>query len=177
MTQTPSSDDPDTPLEQRLVALIPRLRRFARVLTGGRDEADDLVQAALERALDRLAQWQPGTRLDSWLFRIMQNLWIDWLRGHEGRADRFVPLDDALELPGADGRRDGEARVELNRVLAAIARLPADQRAVMALVSVEAYSYREAADTLDIPIGTVMSRLARARVRLNELLGGPGDPD
>lgn len=171
MTRVPANHDPDADLQQDLVALMPRLRRFARVLTGGRDEADDLVQAALERALTRLDQWQPGTRLDSWMFRITQNLWIDWLRSHEGRQDSFVELDEAIDLAGADGRRDTEARLELQRVLDAISRLPPDQRAVMAMVSVESYSYREAAEALDIPIGTVMSRLARARVRLNELLG------
>ena len=164
-------------LKQDLIALIPRLRRFARALTGGRDEADDLAQAALERALNHLDQWQHGTRLDSWMFRITQNLWFDWLRGHEGRHQRFVDLDEAADIPGADGRRDGEARVELQRVLDAIARLPPEQRAVMALVCVESCSYKEAAEALQIPVGTVMSRLARARLRLHELLGGSREPD
>lgn len=175
MTRNDIPAESQAALKQQLAELIPRLRRFARALTGGRDEADDLVQAALERALGHLAQWQPGTRLDSWMFRIMQNLWIDWMRGHEGRKDRFEDLASIAELEGADGRRDGEARVELNRVLSAIARLPEEQRAVMALVCIESCSYREAAETLEIPVGTVMSRLARARVRLNELLGGGDD--
>lgn len=177
MTRSPADLDRDARLKRELVALIPRLRRFARVLTGGRDEADDLVQAALERALTRLDQWQTDTRLDSWMFRITQNLWIDWLRGHEGKRDSFVELDEGLEVAGADGARDGEARVELQRVLAAISRLPPEQRAVMVMVSVESYSYRETAEALEIPIGTVMSRLARARVRLNELLGASSGTD
>jgi RNA polymerase sigma-70 factor (ECF subfamily) len=177
MSQNARGTGVEARLKQDLIALIPRLRRFARALTGGRDEADDLVQAALERALLNLAQWQEGTRLDSWMFRITQNLWFDWLRGHEGRQARFVGLEEAAELPGADGQRDGEARVALQRVLDAIAQLPHEQCAVMALVCVESCSYKEAAEALQIPVGTVMSRLARARVRLHELLGGSRDTD
>ncbi len=143
------------------------------MLTGSRDTADDLVQASLLRALDRLGQWQEGTRMDSWMFRICQNQWIDWLRGPEGRAASHVDIDEAVHL--SDGQEDRSSqRIDLQRVLAAIERLPAEQRAVLALVCVEEHSYREAAELLDVPIGTVMSRLARGRLKLNELLGQAG---
>jgi len=157
-------------LAAELAALLPRLRRFARTLARHPEDADDLVQSALERGLGRLDQWQPGTRLDSWMFRIVQNLWIDWLRSPAGRLrGEHVPLDDAAELAGADGR-DAEARVDLQRTLSAMQRLPHDQRVVVALVCVESLTYQEAAAVLEIPVGTVMSRLARGRQRLHALL-------
>ena len=156
-------------LPQQLVALLPRLRRFAYSLTGSTDEGDDIVQSACERALNRVHQWQPGTRLDSWMFRIIQTTWIDRLRAKRVRGEDHD--QDVLEtLVGDDGRRLTESRLMLSRVRQAIARLPEDQRAVLVLVAVDGLSYREAADILDIPLGTVMSRLARARRRLHELL-------
>lgn len=156
-------------LPQQLVALLPRLRRFAYSLTGSTDEGDDIVQSACERALNRLHQWQPGTRLDSWMFRIIQTTWIDRLRAKRVRGEDHD--QDVLEtLVGDDGRRLTESRLMLSRVRQAIARLPEDQRAVLVLVAVDGLSYREAADILDIPLGTVMSRLARSRRRLHELL-------
>ena len=156
-------------LPQQLVALLPRLRRFAYSLTGSTDEGDDIVQSACERALNRVHQWQPGTRLDSWMFRIIQTTWIDRLRAKRVRGEDQD--QDVLEtLVGDDGRRLTESRLMLSRVRQAIARLPEDQRAVLVLVAVDGLSYREAADILDIPLGTVMSRLARARRRLHELL-------
>lgn len=157
-------------LAAELAALLPRLRRFARTLARDPEDADDLVQSALERGLGRLDQWQAGTRLDSWMFRIVQNLWIDWLRSPAGRLrGDHVPLDDAAELAGSDGR-DGEVRVDLQRTLAAMQRLPHDQRVVVALVCVEALTYQEAAAVLEVPVGTVMSRLARGRQRLHQML-------
>lgn len=154
----------------QIVSLLPRLRRFARGLTPDRHLADDLVQSACLKALERWHQWQPGTSLASWLFRIVQNTWID-----EFRARARQPVDEdedaLLDLPGDDGRAIVERRSELRAVRRAIADLPEDQRAVLMLVTVDGLSYQEAADALGIPMGTVMSRLARARTRLTDTLG------
>lgn len=152
-----------------LIALMPRLRRFALGLTADAHAADDLVQAACERALTRQAQWQDGTRLDSWMFKITQNLWIDSLRGAKPH-DALSP--ELLEtLPGADWQQGFEQGLLLEQVLAAIQQLPVAMRAVLLMCCVEDLSYREAAEALDVPIGTVMSRLARARIALHGLLG------
>ncbi len=152
-----------------LVALLPRLRRFAVGLTGSRDEADELVQGACERALSRLHQWQPGTRLDSWLYRITQSMWIDELRRRRTRGPSVST--DALEsLASSDGRHESEVRLTLEQALAAVGRLPYEQRVVILLVCVEGLSYREVAEVLEIELGTVTSRLARARQKLRELL-------
>lgn len=155
---------------QSLIVLLPRLRRFGLALTGNGDAADDLVQAACERALRRRADFTPGTRLDSWVFRIMQNLWIDSRRQHARRGG--TPDDDETlaGLPGSDGRRATESAITLSRVLAAMDHLPDEQRAVLVAVCVEGLSYTDAAALLEIPIGTVMSRLFRARRALSETL-------
>jgi RNA polymerase sigma-70 factor (ECF subfamily) len=152
-----------------IVALLPRLRRFARSLVGSAAEADDLVQSTCERALRAIDSWEAGSRLDSWLFRILRNLWIDDLRRRRGEA----PIDGAVELAGEDGRRIAESRLALEEVGLVISALPEQQREVLALVCIEDMSYREAAAMLDVPIGTVMSRLSRARQTLiAELDGG-----
>ena len=151
--------------KHQIVALLPRLRRFAYALSGTRDEADDLVQAACERALSRLDQWQPGTRLDSWMFRIIQTTWIDRTRATRVRGYPYDP-DDLVHLPGEDGRRVTEASLTLDAVRRRIAELPEEQRIVLALVTVDGMSYQQAADVLGVPIGTVTSRLSRARKRL-----------
>lgn len=144
-----------------MVALLPRLRAFARALAMSAEAADDLVQATCEKALRAADSWTPGTRLDSWLFRIMQNHWIDMARRNRPQ----VPLDTAADLEAVteEGERTIEARLTLTSVGQVIDRMPEDQRAVLVLVCVEDLSYREAADVLDVPIGIVMSRLARAR--------------
>lgn len=156
------------------MALLPRLRRFARGLAGVPDQADDLVQAACERAISRIHQWTPGTRLDSWMFRIIQTIWLDQKRAQrvrtgEGRVDADSPLVEP-EL-SVDGVREMEAQVTYDAVRRAMTKLPEEQRSVMMLVCVEGQSYKEAADTLAIPIGTVMSRLSRARTALSRRLG------
>ena len=156
----------------QMIALLPRLRRFAIGLTGNGDEADDLVQAACERALSRLDQYRPGTRLDSWMYRIVQTTFIDGTRRKKVRGEQ-IDLDDAGELPGADGPRAIEARLTLESVREAIGRLPEEQRSVLLLVTVEGLSYEEAAESLGIPKGTVMSRLARARLKLHDMVHGP----
>ncbi len=160
----------DKTTHDALIALLPRLRRFAYGLTGSVDEGDDLVQSACERALSRLHQFERGTRLDSWMFRIVQNVWIDRMRKSQRRG-LAVPLEDAADIPATDGEREQEARLRLAEVRGAVGRLPEDQRVVLLLVTVEGMSYRQAADTLEIPIGTVMSRLARARVAVARVVG------
>ena len=154
----------------QLVAVLPRLRRFARGLTGSAVEADDVVQAACERALARAHQFQPGTRFDSWMFRIVQTVWIDQLRARETR--RTEGEDEALGAGTDEPSRRVEARMALREVQVAIAALPAEQRLALLLVTVEGLSYREAAEVAAVPVGTIMSRLARARMALLAKLGG-----
>ncbi|MGO9545887.1 MAG: RNA polymerase sigma factor [Rhodomicrobium sp.] len=154
-------------LRLQIVDFLPRLRRFSYALTGDQDKGDDLVQETCARALSRLDQWEPGTRLDSWMFRIAQNIWLDQRRAHKVRGNT-VEIDEAYDLTGEDGRIVAEARLTLAEVNQGIAQLPADQQVIIALVCVEGLSYKEAAEVLDVPIGTVMSRLARARRALFE---------
>ncbi len=160
----------DAAFRAQLVALLPRLRRFAHGLTRPADEGDDLVQAACERALERHQQWRPDTRLDSWLYRMIQTIWVDRLRSAQVR-ERYteaVPADAMV----VDGVRAQEASLTLAAVRRQIEALPAEQRAVLLLVCVEGQSYREAAEILGTPVGTVMSRLARARAALSAQTGG-----
>lgn len=162
--------NPEAPraLRDELAALLPRLRRFGRLLTQHREDADDLVQQAVERALRHLDQWTPGTRLDSWLYRIMKNAWIDEVRARGRRGALLLP-EEAGEHVGVSPM---EAHSDAMAVQQAMARLNEDQRLVVALVLVEGLPYKEAAAVLDIPIGTLTSRLARAREALQALLGG-----
>lgn len=153
-----------------LVALVPNLRRYALSLCRSGDVADDLVQSACERALSGRDGFEPGTRMDAWLFRILRNVWIDRFRKVRGEGDA-VAIEAAGDLAGEDGTRTGESRLLLDAAGRAIMRLPQEQREVLLLVCIEELSYREAATTLDIPVGTVMSRLARARLRLAADLG------
>jgi len=151
-------------IRNALVPLYPRLKRFAISLTGSMDGADDLVQHACERALTRISQWTPGTRLDSWLYRIMHNAWIDeqrcaYLRTH-------ACLDDAADVPSDEGRAQAENRLMLDAVFRELLHLPEEQRAVLTLVCIDGLSYKEAADILGICIGTVMSRISRSRIAL-----------
>jgi len=153
-------------MREELVALLPRLRRFGRAVTRHREDADDLVQIAVERALLRADQWQPGTRLDSWMFRIMQNAWIDEMRSRTRRSEIFAPEEEGEHV----GVSPTDAHIEALAVRKAIAQLGDDQRIVVGLVLVEGLPYKEAADVLDIPIGTLTSRLARARETLQAIL-------
>jgi RNA polymerase sigma-70 factor, ECF subfamily len=155
-----------------LLSLIPRLRRFGYALTGSRDAGDDLLQDALEKALIRQAQFEPGTRLDSWMFRIMQTTWIDRMRSEKRKQKWHQPMDDTLQIAGSDGERDFGARLELADVRQAMTHLSEEERVVLVLVSVDGMSYKEASDVLDIPIGTVMSRISRARTNLLKRLAG-----
>ncbi len=162
------TESPET-LQDEIAALLPRLRRFGRTLARHREDADDLVQTAIERALTHTEQWRSGTRLDSWMFRIMQNAWIDETRARTRRQQTFVG-EEAGENVGVSTL---DAQIDAISVQKAVAQLGDDQRAVVGLVLVEGLSYQEAADVLDIPVGTLTSRLARARDALQALLGAP----
>jgi RNA polymerase sigma-70 factor, ECF subfamily len=159
-------------VREEMVALLPRLRRFAHGLTANREDADDLVQEACERALGRLDQWQVGTRLDSWMYRIIQNLWYDRLRSRKVRGEQ---MDEQVLESQADenAHRLPEVRDTFAQVSGLLDRLKPEQREVLMLVCVESYSYQEAADILQIPVGTVMSRLSRARLQLHEDMKKP----
>jgi RNA polymerase sigma-70 factor, ECF subfamily len=153
-----------------LVSLLPRLRRFAYGLTGSLDDGDDLVQSACEKALRRLDQFQPGTRLDSWMYRIVQNLWIDQRRARQVRPEAGMEPADLEALAVGDAERELNSRLTMAAVQQAVGELCEDQRAVLLLVCVEGQSYKAAADVLEIPLGTVMSRLARARLAVGRAL-------
>ena len=164
------------PLPQpELLAAIPRLRRYARVLTGDATRADDLVQDALARAWEKRPLWKAGSDLRAWLFTIMHNVHINQL-ALARREARNVSLDAqdengaAWQVPAQGGQFD---RVELFELVEQVGRLPADQREVLLLAVVEELSYEEIANVLAIPIGTVMSRLSRAREKLRRASAEP----
>ncbi len=153
---------------ERMVELIPRLRRYARALTGDRSGADDLVQDTLERAWTKLHLYRRGTDLRAWLFTVMHNVYVNRVRATRVTA----PLDDeTAELAQRASQGDGLMVRDLDR---ALARLPDEQRSVLLLVALEDMSYDEVARALDIPIGTVMSRLSRAREKLRGMMLGLG---
>jgi RNA polymerase sigma-70 factor (ECF subfamily) len=155
--------------ERELLTLLPRLRRFGRALARDAADADDLVQLALERALRARRQWSPGTRMDSWMMKIVRNCWIDEVRSRARRARTFLPEEDGVGI-GSDSHRDIEIKAEMHDVDKAMASLPSEQREAIALVLIEGLAYREAADLLDIPIGTLTSRLTRGRQALAQML-------
>src|SRR5437588_2563674 len=153
---------------ERLVELIPRLRRYARALVGDRASADDLVQDTLERAWTKLHLYRRGTDLRAWLFTVMHNVHVNKVR-----ATRVTDtLDD--ELPELAQRASQGDTLLLRDLDRAIARLPSEQRAVLLLVTLEEMSYEEVARALGIPTGTVMSRLSRAREKLRTMMLGQG---
>ena len=146
------------------------MRRFCLGLTGHVADADDLLQAGCERALSKREQWAPGTRMDSWMYRILQNLWID-----HTRKPAAEPLDDAAHARLADDAADAQlSQVSLDQALAAMQSLSPDARLIMTCVCIEGLSYKETADVAQVPIGTVMSRLARARKTVADQLGELG---
>ncbi len=167
-------------LRLEMAALVPRLRRFALGLTRAPDQADDLVQATCERAIRGLDGFTRGTRLDSWMYRIMQNLHRNALRDHAVRLRHATQVGLQGE-PSLDGAGAAQARADLQTVGAALDRLDPEQRMALILVGVEGFSYQEAAEIMEVPVGTVTSRLARARLRLRAALeddgpgGGPAD--
>ena len=166
LTMTQSREEA---LRQEIVNILPRLRRFARSLAKDPDKADDLVQAACERALTRLAQVRDGTRLDSWLYRIIYTRWVDKMRRGKTRAAKLVVLADANKS-GGTGKDIGDYLDTAMDIQKAFDSLPAEHQAAISLVSVEGYSYDEAALVLNIPVGTVASRVARARTILGKFL-------
>jgi RNA polymerase sigma-70 factor (ECF subfamily) len=157
-------------LRSEIVAHLPRLRRFARALTGQQADADDIVQIAVERALMRLDQFQPGTRLDAWLLTIVRNAWLDEARSRQRRAKVFADAELG-ERVGDGGEAAAHAKLEANEVRKAMQCLPEEQREAVALVCVDGLAYREAAEVMGVPIGTLTSRLARGREALQRMLG------
>ena len=150
-------------VQGEIASLLPRLRRFARSLTRNVHDADDVVQVAVERALTRLGQRRPDMRLDGWMFKIVRNAWIDEIRSRKRRDEVFL-AGDTRSAEAADGLDDALS------IRSAMARLPEEQRLAVSLVLVEGLSYQEAADVLDVPIGTLTSRLARGRQALQAAL-------
>lgn len=156
-----------------MIALLPRLRRFAYALTGSWADADDLVQATCERAIDRLDQWEVGTRLDSWMYRIAQNLHLNRLRHDRTRMTHLRSVDpDESDRVSANSAID---RITLGEVGQMIARLPMEQRAALMLIAVENRDYNEAAEILGVSTGTVGSRVSRARATLVQMMNGGSD--
>lgn len=160
--------------ETGLVELLPRLRRFARNLARDAADADDLVQLGVERALAARGQWQAGSRLDAWMFRILRNCWIDEARRRGRHAVHLAP-PEAGEAVGIDPLPGLEARMNARALEAAMRNLPDDQREAVALVLVEGLSYRDAAEALDLNVSTLTSRLARGRRALLTALHGFGE--
>jgi len=158
-----ASHDKDV-VTEGLAAELGRLWRYGLVLSGNRDTAEDLVQATCVRALERSHQFQPGTRLDRWLISILHSIWLNEVRSRKVRQGQgLVDADVVLVF---DGLRQTETNILAGQVLREVQDLPEAQREAVYLVYVEGLTYREAADTLAVPIGTIMSRLAAARARL-----------
>ncbi|MDE1467112.1 RNA polymerase sigma factor [Aurantiacibacter sp. D1-12] len=157
----------DQSFQQQVLTLLPRLRRFAVGLAGNPADGDDLCQITIERALLNQDKWQDGTRLDSWMYRIMRNCWIDETRSRSRRSETFVAEDAGMSV-GGEGAQ--EATVELSNVDRAMQKLPEDQREAVLLVMVEGYAYKEAAEIVGCPVGTLNSRLVRGRDALMEML-------
>jgi len=174
MNVSSSTQRAEAEFRRQLPTILPRLNRFALALTRDRAEADDVLQAACERAFSRLDQWDPDTRLDSWMFRMIQTIWFNELRARKVR-EKHADSAQAGQLKVQHA--EPEAQLLLVRAEQEIFRLPEELRIVLLLVCVEQFSYREAAEAAAIPIGTVMSRLARARLLLMQRLGITAEPD
>ena len=149
-----------------LPSMLPRLWRYGLVLARNPETAEDLVQTTCVRALEKSSQFEIGTRLDRWFFAILRSIWINQLRGHRVRSGRGVVDTEALT---SDGVREIETNIFAAQVLREILDLPESQRETVLLVYVEGLTYREAAEVLKVPVGTVMSRLAAARLKLSGL--------
>jgi RNA polymerase sigma-70 factor (ECF subfamily) len=160
-------------IEKEIIALLPRLRRFALALTRSAPAADDLAQMTIERAIINLDKWQPGTRLDSWIYRIAHNLHRNDVRNQATRGEKLGMIQMESER-AVDGERAALARMEFSAVSAAIAELPEDQREALLLVAVEGRSYREVAEITGATVAAVTSRVARARETLREVVERSG---
>jgi RNA polymerase sigma-70 factor (ECF subfamily) len=165
----PQTESVTLEVHHQMVRILPRLRRFVYSLSGGVDSGEDLIQETYVRALAHLDQWQPGTRLDSWMFRIAQNLWIDQIRTERFRGEA-VDIDVIGHLLSCDGRVIAENRIVLQELKKDIDQLSTDQRNVIRLVCGYGLSYKETGKILNLPAGTVMSRLARARDALQKYM-------
>jgi RNA polymerase sigma factor (sigma-70 family) len=159
--------------DSELAAVWPRLRRFAHALARDPADADDLAQMTAEKAFRSFEQFRAGTRFDSWVFRICRTVWIDTVRFRARRAAHEAP-PQAGEHQAYDPRPATEAAIDLKSAMAAMERLPDEQREVVALILIDGFGYREAAQILDQPIGTISSRLARGRQALQAMLGEGG---
>lgn len=166
-------DSPSEEFRDGLAELLPRLWRFSVMLTRDRDDADDLLQAACERALSRHRQFRPGTRMDSWMYSIIHSIWKNDLRRESTRRDIMARMPE--QATSVDGERVVTGKIFLSEVLSLLETLPEQQATAVLLVYVDGLSYDEAASVLDIPVGTVMSRLARARLALGRALAGAKD--
>lgn len=153
----------------RMVNILPRLRRFVHSLTNGANCSEDLVQETYVRALAHLDQWQPGSRLDSWMFRIARNLWIDQMRSEKSRGE-VIDIEVVDHLLSCDGQLLAENRLLLEALRRDIAELPEEQRNVINLIWFYGMSYKETGKLLDVPAGTVMSRMARVRGALQKFI-------
>lgn len=154
-------------LRQKITEVLPRIRRFAYSLTGTKADADDLLQATVLRLLERSV---PGNvDLAKWAFRVCKNIWVDELRARNVRT-RAATSGNIVDRESYDGQKSVMDKLVLSEINDALNQLPDEQRAVLVLVTVEGYSYADAADVLDTPVGTVMSRISRARATLNKLL-------
>jgi RNA polymerase sigma-70 factor (ECF subfamily) len=165
----------DDSFREQMIAFLPRLSRFALSLTGNTDQRDDLVQETCARALLHKDQWQPGTRLDSWMFRIAQNLWLDLKRADKFRGDP-IDIDSVSDAIECDGQAVVESRLALAEVSRGLDRLAPEHRILIGLVCVDGMTYKQASEVLELPVGTVMSRLARARLALHEAIQGTLTP-
>lgn len=159
--------NPDLASSSELIQHIPRLRRYARALVRDASRADDLVQDTLERALVKLDLWRPDSDLRAWLFTLMHNLFVNQVRSIGNQP--VCELDEANDVPVSGGQNEAMTARDIH---AALARLPDEQREVMLLVGLEQFAYADAARILGVPLGTVMSRLSRARERMRQLLEG-----
>jgi RNA polymerase sigma-70 factor, ECF subfamily len=164
------TNNPRHEVTEGLRPLYPRLWRYCLSLTGNRDRADDLAQAACLRAIEKAHLFQAGTRLDLWMFRLTQRYWLNEIRADTVRQRGGMLTIDEFEIP--DQKPDPEANLLARDVLLQVMALPEAQRSTVILVYVDGFSYKEAAEILDIPIGTIMSRLAAARAKI----AGPSQP-
>ena len=160
----------DSGIRRHMLALMPRLRRFTYGLTGTADRGDDLLQSTYERAIREFHRWEPGTRLDAWMYRIARNLHLNDLRAQAVRREAQPDLELRHGAP-VDGAGQMEAQITFARVRDLVADLPEEQGTVLLLVTVEGLSYKEVSEVTGLPMGTVASRLARAREILKTRLG------
>ncbi|MGD9332756.1 MAG: RNA polymerase sigma factor [Desulfobacterales bacterium] len=168
----------DALLKEQMVLLLPRLRRFARSLTGEVETADDLVQMACERSLQRLGQYRDGTRFDSWLYQVVYTQWIDQLRRRKRRSAQAEKLKHLQKITGENQASPQQIYAVMD-VKDALNHIPDENRAAVILVAVEGHTYAEAASVLGVPVGTVASRVARAREMLGKQFQKyrPGTPE